>query len=273
MGGGAAEMAEAGGILVWGAEQKDSPPVRPLKRFAAPLCCGDAQFAPRPVPSSPALVCAEPFSSSRVRRPVLLISVFAAQLSVRIGDFAAMETSFVFVLSGLRSGASKLIYLAFPRVVIKFRCYVWRFPTGSLGAMNRPRWTSTACKSKRTTSSRAYARLSQGDVAADLVLCMHAKGEGRFAEHVLQKLEEKERHSLLLAQKEEEREQKKRSVPSSTEEEDMKPSPTKEDKKNKEKEAPKEKKAKKARLSTYAQVSSVVKSIYVLLPQGHIGAK
>ena len=37
-----------------------------------------------------------------------------------------------------------------------------------------------------------YARLSQGVVAADLVLCMHAKGEGRFAEHVLQKLEEKD---------------------------------------------------------------------------------
>ena len=31
-----------------------------------------------------------------------------------------------------------------------------------------------------------YTRLSQGVVAADLVLCMHAKGEGRFAEHVLQ---------------------------------------------------------------------------------------
>ena len=30
-----------------------------------------------------------------------------------------------------------------------------------------------------------HARLSQGAVAADLVLCMHAKGEGRFAEHVL----------------------------------------------------------------------------------------
>ena len=62
-------------------------------------------------------------------------------------------------------------------------------------------------------------------------------------------------------------------MPSSTEEEDIKPSPIKEDKKNKEKEAPKKKKAKKACLSTYAQVSSVVKSIYVLLPQGHIGAK
>ena len=30
-----------------------------------------------------------------------------------------------------------------------------------------------------------HTRLSQGAVAADLVLCMHAKGEGRFAEHVL----------------------------------------------------------------------------------------
>ena len=32
-----------------------------------------------------------------------------------------------------------------------------------------------------------YARMSQGAAAADLLLCMHAKGEGRFAEHVLQK--------------------------------------------------------------------------------------
>ena len=31
------------------------------------------------------------------------------------------------------------------------------------------------------------ARLSQGTVAANQLLCMHAKGEGRFAEQVLQK--------------------------------------------------------------------------------------
>ena len=58
-----------------------------------------------------------------------------------------------------------------------------------------------------------HARLSQGVEAADLLLCMHAKGKGRFAEHVLQKLEEKERClSLELAQKKEkeEKEQKKR---------------------------------------------------------------
>ena len=78
-------------------------------------------------------------------------------------------------------------------------------------------------------------------------MCMHAKIEGRFAEQVLQKLEEKER----LAH-EEEKEHKKRSVPSPTED---KPSPT-EDKKNKKgEEAPKKKKAKKARLSTHALCS------------------
>ena len=60
-----------------------------------------------------------------------------------------------------------------------------------------------------------YARMSQGVVAADLLLCMHAKGEGRFAEHVLQKLEEKEQ-------------KRKRSVPSSPTKEDIiKPSPSK----------------------------------------------
>ena len=59
------------------------------------------------------------------------------------------------------------------------------------------------------------ARLSQGTVAANQLLCMHAKGEGRFAEQVLQKLEEKERLSLLAH--EEEKEHKKRSVPSPTE--------------------------------------------------------
>ena len=87
-----------------------------------------------------------------------------------------------------------------------------------------------------------YARLSQGVVAADLLLCMHAKGEGRFAEHVLQKLEEKEQClSLVLAQKrekEEKEQKKKRSVPSSHTEEDIKPSPTKKNKKEEE-EAPK----------------------------------
>ena len=82
-----------------------------------------------------------------------------------------------------------------------------------------------------------YARMSQGVVAADLLLCMHAKGEGRFAEHVLLKLEEKERLSLVLAQEKEEKEQKKCSVPSPMEE-DIKPSPTKKNKKEKE-EAPK----------------------------------
>ena len=46
-----------------------------------------------------------------------------------------------------------------------------------------------------------YARLSQDAVAADLVLCMCAKGEGRFADHVLQKLEAKEVLSLQLAKK------------------------------------------------------------------------
>ena len=69
-----------------------------------------------------------------------------------------------------------------------------------------------------------HTRLSQGAVAADLVLCMHAKGEGLFAEHVLQKLEEKELLSLLAQEEEEEKkEHKKRSVPSPTED---KPSPT-----------------------------------------------
>ena len=87
-----------------------------------------------------------------------------------------------------------------------------------------------------------YARLSQGIEAADLVLCMDAKGEGRLAEHVLQKLEEKERLSLL---EKEENEHKKHSVPSPMEE-DIKPSPTKKNKKEKE-EAPKKQKAKKAR--------------------------
>ena len=103
-----------------------------------------------------------------------------------------------------------------------------------------------------------YARMSQGAVAADLLLCMYAKGEGRFAEHVLQKLEEKERLSLLLAQEKEEKEQKRQLVPSPMEE-DIKPSPTK--KSNKEKEAPKKQKAKKARFCAphdHAQVSSVV---------------
>ena len=38
-----------------------------------------------------------------------------------------------------------------------------------------------------------YARLSQGAVAADLVLCMHAKGKSRFAE---------QRSLSLFAQKE-----------------------------------------------------------------------
>ena len=96
-------------------------------------------------------------------------------------------------------------------------------------------------------------------MAADLVLCMHAEGEGCFAEDVLQKLEEKERLSLLLAQKKEEKEQKKRSVPPPTQE-DIKPSPTKKTKKEKEEEAPKKQRAKKARFSTHddAQVSSVV---------------
>ena len=64
-----------------------------------------------------------------------------------------------------------------------------------------------------------YARMSQGVVAADLLLCMHAKGEGRFAEHVLQKLQEKE---LAQKKEEEEKEQKrKRSVPSAPTEEDI----------------------------------------------------
>ena len=107
------------------------------------------------------------------------------------------------------------------------------------------------------------ARLSQGTVAANQLLCMHAKGEGRFAEQVLQKLEEKERLSLLAH--EEEKEDKKRSVPSPTEDKpspmedkpsptETKPSPT-EDKNNKEEEAPKKKKAKKAHLSTHAVCS------------------
>ena len=95
----------------------------------------------------------------------------------------------------------------------------------------------------------------QGTVAADRVLCMHAKGEASFAEHVLQKLEERDRLSLLLAQKEE-KEHKKHSVPSPTEE-DMKPMLTEDKKNKKEQEAPKKKKAKKARLSTHAQLCSV----------------
>ena len=73
-----------------------------------------------------------------------------------------------------------------------------------------------------------HARLSQGVEAADLLLWMHAKGEGRFAEHVLQNLEEKEQ-------------KRKRSVPSSPTEEDIiKPSPsTKKNKKKEKEEAPK----------------------------------
>ena len=65
----------------------------------------------------------------------------------------------------------------------------------------------------------------QGTVAADLVLCRHAtgKGKGSFAEHVLQKLEERERLSLLAQEEEEDKEDKKCLVPSPTED---KPSPT-----------------------------------------------
>ena len=101
-----------------------------------------------------------------------------------------------------------------------------------------------------------YARMSQGVEAADLLLCMHAKGEGRFAEHVLQKLEEKEQ-------------KRKRSVPSSPTEEDIiKPSPsTKKNKKRENEEAPK--KQPKAKLQGHDDAFSSVKPFDV--PQKNKG--